>query len=134
MSEADSSAKPTPIRYVPELHFDEVNSWFQARTEVLTPESLPKVGFIIPGKAAGFLYQTDSSISWIENLVAAPGLPKDERNELIDIIVRTVSDEARRLGFKVLLGYTVLDVVVQRAQRHGFDYVGGGFHLIALHL
>jgi hypothetical protein len=137
MSEGDSKAegtRPTPIPYVRELHFDEINSWFQARTEVLTPESLPKIGYVIPGKAAGFLYQTDSSIAWIENLVAAPTLGKEERNELIDLIVLAVGEEARRRGFKVLLGYTVLDAVVKRAQRLGFDYVGGGFHLIALHL
>jgi hypothetical protein len=44
-----------------------------------------------------------------------------------------VAEEARRLGFKVLMGFTELDVVMERAQRRGFEYQGK-FHLISLPL
>ena len=124
---------PALIPYVHALHFDELLSWFVARDAPLEPESLPKVGFIIPGKAAGFLYQTDSNIAWIENLVASPTLNREERSESIDLIVLAVAEEARRLGFKVLVGFTELDVVMERAQRLGFEYQGK-FHLISLPL
>jgi hypothetical protein len=121
----------TPVPYVPELHFDQVLGWMQSRDEVITPDALPKTGYIIPGKAAGFLYRTDSSIAWIEGLVAAPGLEREERSQAIDAVVLAIISEAQRLGFKTLLGYTLLDAVVKRAERTGFTYVGGGFHLIA---
>ncbi len=127
--------KPTILPYDKELHFEELNSWFLARDagSPLVPETLPKVGFIIPGKAAGFLYQTDSNIAWIENLVAAPGLGKKERSELIDAIVLAVAAEARRRGFAALVGFTELDAVKERAERLGFAY-HGKFHLINLAL
>ncbi|MBZ4417827.1 hypothetical protein [Myxococcus sp. RHSTA-1-4] len=121
----------TPIPFVPELHFEQVKDWLQHWNELMVPEALPKTGFIIPGKAAGFLYRTDSSMALIENLVAAPGLPKDERNVAVDAIVAAVCEEAARQGFKMLLGYTLLDAVVKRAERTGFVYVGGNFHLVA---
>lgn len=120
-----------PVPYVPELHFSQVSEWMQFRNEVITPDALPQTGFIIPGKVAGFLYRTDSSVAWIEGLVAAPGLDREERSQAIDAIVEAIIHEAQQLGFKTLLGYTVLDVVVKRSERFGFTYVSGGFHLIA---
>ena len=123
-----------PIRYVPQLHFEQVHRWYAARNETMTPDALPQIGFIIPGKAAGFLYRTDSSLAWIEGLVAAPELSREERAPAIDAVVVAVCDEARRLGFKVVMGYTQLDAVVSRAQRLGFTYVGGNYHLVALPL
>lgn len=127
-----SELKPVP--YVPALHFEEIRRWNEARKEVITPDALPQTGFIIPGKAAGFLYRTDSCLAWIEGLVASPKLSKEERSQAIDAVVLSVSEAARQLGFKVLLGYTVLDAVVKRAERLGFTYVTGGMHLIALQL
>ena len=121
----------TPIPFVPELHFELVKHWLQLWNETMTPEALPKTGFIIPGKAVGFLYRTDSSLALIENLVAAPGLSREERSEAVDAIVAAVCAEAAKQGFKMLLGYTVLDAVVKRAERFGFIYVAGNFHLVA---
>ncbi len=124
----------TPIPFVMEEHFEELQRWFQARNEDLAREGLPQSGFVIPGKAAGFLYRTDSSLALIENLVASPELRPEERSAAVDAIVLAVSDEARRLGFKMLLGYTQLDAVVKRAVRLGFTYVAGGYHTIILPL
>jgi hypothetical protein len=123
-----------PVPYVPELHFEQIRAWMRFRNEDFTPDVLPQTGYIIPGKAAGFLYRTDSSVAWIEGLVAAPHLDKEERNQAVDQIVAAICQKSKELGFRMLLGYTVLDVVVKRAQRHGFNYVGGGFHLISLDL
>ncbi|AEI68032.1 hypothetical protein [Corallococcus macrosporus] len=124
----------TPVPYVPELHFEHIKSWLQHWDEVVTPDGLPQTGYVIPGKAAGFLYRTDSSLAMIENLVAAPGLSKEERNEAVDLIVAAICTESARLGFKILLGTTQLDAVVKRAEKHGFIYVDGGFHVIAKRL
>lgn len=120
----------TPIPYEPALHFDQVSVWMQHRNQLITPDALPKSGFIIPGKAAGFLYRTDSSMAMIENLVAAPGLGREERDQAVDDIVLAICAEAARLGFKMLVGTTVLEAVVKRAERLGFVYAGGGFHMV----
>jgi hypothetical protein len=121
----------TPVPYVAGLHFDQVQAWVQSRGDVITPDALPQTGFIIPGKAAGFLYRTDSSLAWIEGLVAAPGLEREERSQAVDAVVAALIDAAPRLGVKTLMAYTLLDAVVKRSERFGFTYVSGGFHLIA---
>src|SRR5688572_25462795 len=109
-----------PIPYVREEHFEQIRDWLRFRKEDIVPKALPENGFIIPGKAAGFLYRTDSSVAWIENIVAAPGLSREERSEAVDAVIAAVIERAKELGFELLVGYTVLDVVVKRAQHFGF--------------
>jgi hypothetical protein len=122
------------IPYVREEHFEQVRGWLRHWKQDLPPTALPRNGFVIPGKAAGFLYLTDSSVAWIENLVAAPGLSREERSQAADAIVTAVIDRARELGVEMLMGYTRLDAVVQRAARFGFMHVADGFHVVALPL
>ncbi len=122
----------TPIPYVPEKHFAEILRWFELFNESMTPDALPQTGYIVPGKAAGFLYRTDSSLAWVESLIASKEVPKEERSRALDAVVLALCREAKRLGFKTVLGSTQLEAVVKRAQRLGWSYVGGGFHLIAI--
>ncbi|WP_224240619.1 hypothetical protein [Hyalangium gracile] len=128
------SGELTPIPYVPEQHFTEVARWFELFNETMVPEALPQTGYIVPGIAAGFLYRTDSSVAWVESLIAFKEAPKDVRDRALDAIVVALCRDARKLGFKTVLGSTQLEAVVKRAQRLGWDYMGGGFHLIALQL
>lgn len=128
------SGEYTPIPFVLEQHFTEVLRWYQMFGETMIPEALPKTGYIVPGVAAGFLYRTDSSLCWLECLVANKDVPKEERNLALDAVVVALSQDAKKLGFKTLLGSTQLAAVVKRAQRLGWSYVGGGFHLIGLQL
>src|SRR5690242_10972871 len=110
----------TPIPFVPEQHFEQIRSWLQFWNEDMVPEALPKTGFIIPGKCAGFVYSTDSSLAFMETLVAAPGLAKEERSQAVDAIVAALIEATRKLGFKMLVGYTNLDAVVKRSEKFGF--------------
>lgn len=122
------------VPYVREEHYEQVRGWMRLWKQDMPPTALPRNGFIIPGKAAGFLYLTDSSIAWIESLVAAPGLSREERSQAVDAIVTAVIERARELGVEMLMGYTHLDAVVQRAVRLGFMHVAEGFHVVALPL
>lgn len=122
------------IPYVREEHYEQVRGWLRHWKQDLPPTALPRNGFIIPGKAAAFLYLTDSSVAWIENLVAAPGLSREERSQAVDAVVMAAIDRARELGVELVMGYTRLDAVVQRVARFGFIHVADGYHVVALPL
>ena len=108
-------------RYDPQRHFEDFTAWYAPRLEApVGPEFLPKVGYVVPGLAMGFLYQTDSAIAHIEGLVANPGAQGQARTQAIDEVVIAIIDEAKRLGFKTLHGLTELPVIVERAKRLGF--------------
>lgn len=127
---ADASAGPEPIPYDPGAHFGQVFRWMQAWGQPLSLDALPTTGFIIPGVAAGFLYRTDSSVAWIEGLVASRDVSAEIRGKALDQIVRALRAEARRSGFKILLGYTQFQAVVDRALRHGFEHAKGTYQLV----
>jgi hypothetical protein len=122
------------IPYVREEHYEQVRGWLRLWKQDMPPTALPRNGFIIPGRAAIFLYLTDSSVAWIENLVAAPGLSREERSQAVDAVVTAAIDRARELGVEMLMAYTRLDAVVQRGARFGFMHVADGYHAVALPL
>ncbi len=128
----DASSPIRTVPYEPELHFEQVLQWLRMRGESASPEALPKTGYIVPGVAAGFLYRTDSSIAWIDSLVASKERTREERSQALDAIVEALRQEARRAGFKSILGYTLQPVVVDRALRLGWEYVRGGYHLVVV--
>lgn len=129
---ADASLGPKPIPYGPEAHFEQVHRWMEQRGQTIAPEDLPTTGFIVPGVAAGFLYRTDSSVAWIEGLVGSREVSAEARGHALDEIVRALRAEARRSGFKIMLGYTQLQAVVDRALRHGFKQTEGTYQLVAV--
>ena len=54
-------------------------------------------------------------------LSANPKLPRERRTQGLDAVVSAIIDEGRALGFEVLIGYTSVAAVVERAVRHGFS-------------
>jgi hypothetical protein len=100
----------------------------------MTPETLPKTGFIVPGKAAGFIYLTDSPVAFMECLVGARDIDAQVRNEALDVIVIALCEEAKRRGCTIVMGTTQFDALVKRSERLGWKYVGGGYHVVAKEL
>ena len=111
----------TVERYEFARHYgDFTRSYHKHVPTVVGPEFLPKIGFVKPGVAMGFLYQTDSAVCHIEALVANPNVSGAERTKGIDEVVMAIADEARKLGFKAMQGSTSLPAIVERAKRLGF--------------
>ena len=108
-------------RYDPQRHYEDFKAWYSPRVALpMEPQYLPKVGFVSPGVAMGFLYQTDSAVALIEALVANPKASGADRTRGIDEVVVAIIGEARALGFKILHGQTELPVIIERAKRLGF--------------
>ncbi len=108
-------------RFDPTLHYDAFCAW--TRWYQMTPLALPflpPTGFVVDGVAMGFLYKTDSKMAWIENLSANPVLPREQRTCGLDLVVAAIIEESRAQGFEVLIGYTNVQAVIDRALNHGF--------------
>ena len=86
---------------------------------IYSEHQFPKIGFIVDGVAAYFLYQTDSTICFLENLIANKNIEKEIRNQAIDLIIKELMKTAQDLGFRVAYATTNLPQVVTRAIRFG---------------
>lgn len=107
-------------------HHPELASWFVRRKLPIPPTwLLSDTGYIIHGRAAGFLYLTNSSVGRIDVLIANPSIPKDERSNAIDAIVRKIISRARdEYGVKLLCCTTKLKSVEKRARLFRFIDTG----------
>ncbi len=102
--------------------YDTVESWFSTRGIFPAQyHALPEIGFIVENIACGFLYKTDSSVALIENLIANPEESRENRDEALDIVVSSILDEAKKLGYRSITGITRLEPVLKRAFKHGFN-------------
>lgn len=104
---------------------DEINTWYAARGAPSIPLStLPEVGEIEPGVAAGFLYQTDSTLALVEGYVSNPEAPSDARNAALDGITAALIADAKALGVQQVVALCTDKGIEERAQRHGFKPIG----------
>lgn len=106
-------------RYV-DGDFDQIQEWLKRRQmKVFHPNILPKAGFIVDEVAAMFLYETDSDICYLENLVSNPYINSEARDHAISLIVEAAFAYAVMQGFKFVMSITDHPQVIKRAIRSG---------------
>jgi|SRR6266851_2333323 len=103
--------------------FEEVRSWYTNRGMILEENDLPKVGFIVPGIAAGFILQTDTTSCILEPFIANPFTLKNERDIALEIIMEELLKESKELGYQRVFGFSTNLKMVWRAQKLGFKVI-----------
>jgi hypothetical protein len=99
--------------------FPQVEAWGKEYGTEYREHQFPKTGFIVDGVAAYFLYSTDSSCCWVENMIANKHVSKETRDEALDLIIQAILTEAEKLGFKIAYATTDLVPVMVRAIEYG---------------
>lgn len=99
----------------------EINEWYSLRQ--MTPmraDIIPKVGYIVEGVAAGFLYQTDSSMCLFDGFIANPLAERHEREEGLDKITDALISQAEKLNFYSIVAMTKHEVIRERCRKYHF--------------
>lgn len=108
--------------------YEQVMSWWVKRDKAPIPrEYFSDVGFIEDGKAAVFLYMTNSAVCYLEMLISNP---EAEANQAIDDVIKRGIEEARALGFKVVIASSNKRSVIERVQDLGFSASPGYVQVI----
>jgi hypothetical protein len=101
----------------------EVDTWHEQHG--MRPiQAPPRVGFIVPGVAAGFLYQTDSDVALLEGYVTNPKASSTERHQALDGITQKLLESAADLGFRTVWAITKDAGISLRAQKHKMTRLG----------
>lgn len=112
-------------------HLSMIDEWYHERNMDAPPHSsYPEVGFIVPGVAVGFLYQTDSDICMLDGYVSNPKSTEEERDEALDAITTALLDMGRYNGFKECLIISQSKAILARAKKYRF-YEQGTFTLMS---
>lgn len=119
------------VRFDKQKHFNMITEWYINRKQNMLPlEYLPETGFIVPNICAGFLYKTDSKLALIENYISCPKSDKETRSNALDLVTKSLIDEAKKYDFNVIMALTKLDSVRKRAEKSGFQTVDNDFSIL----
>jgi hypothetical protein len=70
--------------------------------------------------AAGFLYETNSSMCWIEYIVTNPKTSSEEREEAILRVLEELSSSARELGYSIVFSSLKNESLIGKYKKSGF--------------
>lgn len=102
-----------------------VNAWYLSRGMFpLNEHMFPDVGFIVENVGAGFLYQTDSSLCFMDGYISSPATTRDERAAAFEKISQALIRTAKDHGFKEILAYTKNPGVKKMCDRFTFELKG----------
>lgn len=106
------------VRPYEDKDFEQIKSW--ARPGInYDPELFPRTGYIVDNICAYFLYETDSRVAWLENLISNKDSDKEERRKAIGMVIDALIIEAKRKGYKVLYATTSNSNLITRAMLIG---------------
>lgn len=109
------------------VHFTDmadIGDWYKAR-ELPTPmASVPNIGYIIDGLAAGFLIQTDCGVAFLDGFISNPNSDPNERDLALDEITGELLREAEEAGYQEIAAFTRSHSIEKRARRWGLTAKG----------
>lgn len=70
--------------------------------------------------AAGFLYETNSKMCWLEYIVTNPKTTAQERDEAISILLSELSTSAKHLGYDVMFSSIKSESLISKYVKSGF--------------
>lgn len=119
------------IRQFTDDDLSQINEWYAAHGAPPVPRTrISNIGRIEPGVAAGFLYQTDSSVCLLEGYVSNPLAASEDRGRaLFGITIRLLA-EAKDMGFSEVIAMTKDLNIMERAIMHEFKDMGA-FYLFS---
>lgn len=108
-------------KFIPVLDYPTICSWWIVHEFPVVPFSyLPKNGFIVPNKAACFVYNADSKIAMMEWLVSNPDLDFDERNQVVNELLGAMLKWCQEHGYSHVFTTTNKDRLRERLEAIGF--------------
>lgn len=109
----------TVRKYEPQNDFAQIKEWGREWGYEYKEDQFPLTGFIVDGVAAYFLYQTDSSVCWLENMVSKRGIDSKTKDHALGLLVAAILNEAAALGYTVAYATTGHIPVLKRAKEAG---------------
>lgn len=111
-------------RFQPEDHAEICEWWKHYDWQPVQIELLPNIGFVIEHDGvnivAGWLYQTDSKIGWIEWIISNPKAPHREKTVAIDLLLKAIIDAAHIVGMKAIFGSLKHKGLMRKYEGFGF--------------
>lgn len=99
-------------------------SWLETRDmDSALIQELPKIGYIVlDGEnpiAAGFLRQCEGYNGILDSFISDPTAPAEDRDKAMDLLLNRLINHSKKVGIKLLIGFTVDSFTLSRAKKFG---------------
>ena len=95
------------IELVNDQNYGMLVEWWKGYSWPSVPYNmLPKTGIIVNDTVAGFIYSTDSEMCSMEWIIGNPSADKKQRKECTIILIDTLCEIAKKMGYKYCFTYT----------------------------
>lgn len=122
-------------RYDHERDYPMISEWHRGwKQEPVDPELLSDYGIIVGNIAAAWLYTSNSKLTWIECTVVDPKSDKTARRDAIVALYKELFNEAKRLGFSLVMGYTISPRIASDSDRYGTKFIKDPMYLLVKNL
>lgn len=112
--------RPFTLEDYPTIH----RWWVDHKWTPLPHDLLPVHGFVVEENGvmilAGWLYQSDSKIGWLEWIISNPESTHEDRSSAIDLLINVVIYKAKELGMKALFSSLKHDGLMKKYLANGF--------------
>jgi hypothetical protein len=110
--------------------YHKIQQWCKSQGVMAPGEGdLSSTGFI-NNHAVCFIYLTNSSVAYLETLIADNISDKHTKSICIDEVIEACLKLAKELGYKTVLSNTKIQQVIDRSDRFGFKPLIGYSTLI----
>ncbi len=108
-----------------DLDFDEIEKWHDLHGQKLHDRAFfPRIGFIVRGLAAGFIYFTDSKVVILDGFISNPKADAKTRDEALNAVGRALIECARFHECRIIKADTQLDAIKKRIINFGGRSIG----------
>lgn len=102
----------------------EVNAWLREHAHpTIDLIELPKIGYIIPGVACGFLRLCEGGAGIIESMATNPKVPMHRRGMALYAISATLIHHARSRKIHKLIAFSSSNATIKLGAKQGFYVV-----------
>lgn len=94
---------------------EQLQEWYKEWNQPIpSRRSFPYIGFMVDGIAAGFLYQTDSTVCLLDGYITNRKMSHDARYEAMEEITSKLLNEALYRGFHEVIALTKIPKIKER--------------------
>lgn len=105
--------------YKPEDYETVAGWWKEWGWPPILEGHLPKIGVIVDGKAAAWLYQTDSDVAFLEWFVTSK--EREGREEAKSAVIQALTGIAKELGYKSVFSFVRNQHLIKTFQRNDYE-------------
>lgn len=103
----------------------DIKEWhFKRGCGELREDLMPRIGYIEPRVAVGFIILMDNNCATFDFYISNPDANKPKRNIAFDEITSALIEDAKKLNIKMLFCNSKFETIKARAKRHGFTETG----------